>query len=375
MKKNFMKMCHVVSGYLRDDARNFQRQAKTLATAGHDVVFVTNDGLPYEEIDGIPFFPCPNSYPRWKTLFFAKSQFLETLLRIDADVYQLHSPELLPLVAPLKRLGKRVVYDAHEDLPRHIWEKEWIPWPLRRPLGWLVDVYMRYVLSMVDEVISPHEKVVRQLQKVVGKGVVVTNFPIVKSGVTTSLASFVAREPLVCYSGTVYNFSNQRQTLKAIVEIPEVRYAVAGFISPELKASLERMPGAKQVNFLGRISQPAVQALYSRCVAGLAVLDYRYNQDWKRGTYAVNKLFEYMEAGIPIICTDYVLWQEIVDQWHCGICVKPGDPAGIRDAIQTLLDDRALAFEMGKNGRMAVECKLNWASQAPIYLRVMESLA
>lgn len=370
-----MKICHVISGYYRNDARNFQRQARSLVRAGHEVVFVTNDGLPHESLDGIPFFPTTATYPRWRALLFAKRQFLDALVRVDADVYQLHAPELLPLVFPLKRLHKKVVYDAHEDLPRHIWEKEWIPRPLRRPLGWLIDKYMRYVLEQVDEVISPHNHVINQFRSSIGKGTVITNFPLLQTLESISRESFLARDSVVCYTGTVYAYSNQEEIVDAVGGLPQVRYVVAGYVNPEHQASLQLANGGDRVTFMGRIDKDALRALYLSSVAGLAIYEYKHNLGWNLGSYATNKVFEYMEAGIPLICTDFVLWQELIEKWDCGICVKPNDTRAIQDAIRYLMENRARAYEMGQNGRRAIEAELNWRSQESKYLEVFERIA
>lgn len=370
-----MKVCHVISGYFRNDARNFQRQALSLKKAGYDVCFVTNDGEPDEVLEGIPFISCKARYPRWKTLIAAKHQFLPELRRVDADVYQLHSPELLPLAAPLQRLGKGVVYDAHEDLPRHLLEKEWVPGPLRRPLSWLAERYLHAVLARVDEVISPHSHVVADLRSKTKRGVLVANFPLIGEMHDVSPEEFAARPPAVCYTGTVYAYSNQEATLDAIAGLPTVQYRVAGYIDPEHRVALSRRPGFARAEYLGRLGRADLRRFYQSSVAGLAIYDYKLNLGWRLGSYGTNKVFEYMEAGLPIICTDYTLWRDIVDRYDCGICVEPGSVEGIRSAIAELTGDRARAYRMGQNGRRAVLEEYNWASEERKYLRVYSGMA
>jgi glycosyltransferase involved in cell wall biosynthesis len=133
-----------------------------------------------------------------------------------------------------------------------------------------------------------------------------------------------------------------------------------------------RRPGSAQVEFLGRVSQDELRFLYTSCLAGLAIIDYRLNQGHKRGSYAVNKLFEYMEAGLPVICTDYVLWRDIVDRYECGVYVTPGSAEQIRAAIEYVINDRPRAWRMGQNGRRAVVEEFNWASEERKYLKVFE---
>lgn len=70
-----------------------------------------------------------------------------------------------------------------------------------------------------------------------------------------------------------------------------------------------------------------------------------------------------MEAGLPVICTDYTLWKEIVNKNQCGIVVSPFDSTKIAEAIQYIIDNPETAMEMGKNGRAAAEREYNWNTQ------------
>ena len=55
---------------------------------------------------------------------------MRTGLRQNARIFHFHDPELIPLGLLLRMLRHQVIYDVHEDLPRAILYKEWIP-PMR----------------------------------------------------------------------------------------------------------------------------------------------------------------------------------------------------------------------------------------------------
>jgi len=104
---------------------------------------------------------------------------------------------------------------------------------------------------------------------------------------------------------------------------------------------------------------------------GIVVYDYKLNLGDRLGSFGSNKLFEYMEAGLPIICTDYVLWKEVVEKYECGLTVEPRNIDQLRDAISYLLQNKEIAYKYGKNGQKAVKEELNWSTQEKKYLGVL----
>lgn len=367
-----MKICHVVSGYQRTDARVVVRQCGSLIAAGHEVILLTNDGGTEEEKNGLVIKVTKKKWPRWKQLIFAYFQFASCAKEVDADVYQLHSPELLPLSSTLRRFGKRVIYDAHEDMPAHILEKDWIPKILRYPISYFMRVYMNWEYKRVDEVISPHDHVISRCRNEAGKGIVIANFPLIKDPIFRSQSDLTSG--VFCYTGTVYSYSNQDMIVDVVSQIDGASYEVAGVIDSEYRRRLEDRSSETSVRFHGHVAHDQLREIYRRSVAGLALYDYKLNLGWNRGSYATNKIFEYMEAGIPVVCTDFTLWEELVVEHDCGLVVSPGDADGLRAALEYLLENPSEAARMGENGRKAVLEKFNWVSEEQRYLNLFSKL-
>lgn len=370
-----IKVCHVISGYYRTDARIFQRQCKSLQNAGFEVSLLTNDRQDEEEIDGIKVFVCKRKWSsRLKIILFAKHQFLEDALTVNADIYQLHSPELLGLGRALQKRGKKVVYDAHEDMPSHIIEKEWLPYIFRRPVSFLFEQYMNATLSKYDAIVSPHSHVVKYLERINKNVKLIANFPLLQDRKMFDLEEYLKRGKKLCYTGTVYSYSNQEVILEAISCIDNVQYDVPGYFQPEHLEILKNKVGFNRLNYLGRLTWAQMIEFYNHAAVGIVVLDYKFNLGYKLGSYGSNKLFEYMEAGIPFICTDYILWKDIVKRYNCGLCVQPGNLDQIRDALLYLFENPEVAYEMGQNGKRAVQEEFNWESQELVYIQLLKEL-
>jgi hypothetical protein len=101
------------------DHRIFHKECKTLARAGHEVVFV----VPHEKserIDGVTIHALPLPRDRWERMTRTTWTVLRSALKQRGDVYHFHDPELIFAGILLKMRGKRVVYDVHEDVPNDI---------------------------------------------------------------------------------------------------------------------------------------------------------------------------------------------------------------------------------------------------------------
>lgn len=81
-----------------------------------------------------------------------------------------------------------------------------------------------------------------------------------------------------------------------------------------------------------------------------------------------------MGAGIPVICSDFPVWKIIVDENGCGITVNPNNILEIEKAIHYLVNNNALAEEIGKSGRTAVEVLYNWATEEKKLLALYEDM-
>ena len=81
-----------------------------------------------------------------------------------------------------------------------------------------------------------------------------------------------------------------------------------------------------------------------------------------------------MAAGIPVILSNFALWQEIVEGAGCGLLVDPLDPQAIADSIVYLLEHPKEAEAMGRRGIKAVEKRYNWSKEEEKLLQLYKDL-
>lgn len=65
-------------------------------------------------------------------------------------------------------------------------------------------------------------------------------------------------------------------------------------------------------------------------------------------------LLEALACATPVVTTDILGLPELVRHGETGVLVAPDDPAGLADAIVTLLDDPMHAAALGAAGRRLV---------------------
>ncbi len=370
-----MRICHITSVHPRTDGRIFKRECVTLANNGNDVVLVCCDGNADEIVDGVRI----TSYSRKRLrktqrglLMFFNKKFLRYLKKIDADIYQFHDFDLIEIGRKLAKT-KKVIFDSHENWFGMLTNKFSMNIDyFKRIITWVLDSYYKKVLPDFSAVFTVSPNIVDNLKNYTPKVFMIPNFPAIENEDNKKLVKKIDKELVFIYQGTVYSMSNQEYIIEAINEFAgEVRYKIIGKISLGLKSKLEKLNCKSRVIFKNWLNKKELQKEISGSIAGLAVLDYSPVCCGKEGQLGSNKIFEYMLSGIPIICTDFILWKNlIVDKYQCGICVPPHDSKAIFNAMKYIIDHPEEAVKMGERGRIAVIEEFNWGKYEQTFLKI-----
>lgn len=359
------KICIVTTVHPHGDVRIFHKEAKQLARAGYEVVLLSPDFS--GEGEGVRFRALQLPKKRlWRMVRGWRIALTAALLE-DAALYHFHDPELLPMGVALHRRGKRVIYDVHEDLPRQILGKAWLPEYLRPPLSKLAQRRENRMAGILDGVVVATETIGKRFPG----SVLLRNYPDGEEFAPLLAGDFtpyLQREALACYIGAISQVRGISQMVEALPGTG-VRLQLAGaFESPILRRTVERLPDYGQVDYLGVLDRGEVLALLSRCRMGLLLLQPLESY---RESLPI-KLFEYMLAGLPVIASDFPLWRELAGPE--ALYVDPRDPAAIGGAIRFLLENPDRAKAMGEAGQKRARERYLLTGEVGRLLKLYEKL-
>jgi len=356
---------------------------RTSAAAGYEVTLLCADNLPDEVIDGVHIVPASGK-PVSKSERATKTvkALYKKALEVDADIYQLHDPELIPICRKLKKKGYRVIFDSHEDMPAQIKIKTWIPVLLRQIVSFSYYILEKQVTKKLDYVFSVTEPITSRFAGYGVKTETIHNYPLLSEFETFQKAESGESEadgkdrdgrktpPVLCFTGNISITRGMRQMFR-VMETVDARLIIAGkiFINEDAEFD-ELLKTHPDVEFRGPYTREDMLEIYRESDAALLLLLPTRNHVQS----LPNKLFEYMAGGLPVIASDFAIWRPIFEKHQCGIQIDPANEQAVTDAVTYMLTNPREARRMGENGIRAVEEEYNWERESRKLLAVYQQL-
>jgi glycosyltransferase involved in cell wall biosynthesis len=151
-----------------------------------------------------------------------------------------------------------------------------------------------------------------------------------------------------------------------------VKFLLAGegTDKPRLR-KLARIRELRNVEFVDGVPRDRVAPILAACDAFLLVLR-------KHPLFEItipSKIYEYMAAGKPILCSVEGEAAALVSSSRCGLVVKPSDGEALAAAVEKLREDPALCREMGESGKRCAHEPFSRDSLMAGYAELVEGLA
>jgi glycosyltransferase involved in cell wall biosynthesis len=328
----------------------------SLAKAGWKTSLIVADGKGDEQRNGVNICDTGAKKGRLDRMFNATRRVCCKAVELDADIYHLHDPELIPIGLKLKYAGKKVIFDSHEDVPKQILSKPYLNKPLLILISEFYAAFENFACKHFDGIVAATPYIRKKFFQINPRSVDINNFPLLDE--LNSNVTWDRKLHEVCYVGGIGKIRGIQEVCDAMGLVKtDVKLNLCGkFEEADVELSVKSKSGWKNINELGFLDRAAVKQVLSRSVAGLVTFLPLPNHIDAQP----NKMFEYMSAGIPVIASDFPLWREIIAGNQCGLLVDPLDPAKIAEAIDYLVTHPNEARRMGENGRKAVVERYNW---------------
>jgi len=356
LHKTKKKVCIITSGHSSLDIRIFLKEAKSLSKAGYEVTIIAQHDRT-ESIEGIRIISLPRAVNRIHRMTKIVMHSYYVARSINADIYHFHEPELIPVGLLLKRLGKPVIFDSHEDLPKQLLSKPYLEPISLKILSSFFSLFESVACKHLDGIIAATPFIRDKFLNINPRTVDINNYPLI--GELDSAISWNEKCDEVSYVGGISSIRGIVEVVRSLEFVKTAaRLNLAGkFTEPAVETQVKTLYGWGRVNELGFLDRASVREVLGRSVAGLVTFHSKPNHTDAQP----NKMFEYMSAGIPVIASNFPLWRDIIESNECGICVNPLDPIEIARAIDHFILNPELARCMGENGRQAVLNKYNWS--------------
>lgn len=368
-----MKVCHLTSAHPNLDKRIFRKECISLNRAGYET-YIIAQGESFKE-QGVYIIGIPRlRYGRLERVLLTTRRVYNKSLEIDADIYHIHDPELLPYALKLKRRGKTVIFDSHEDFFVVAEESKYIPKFLRKLVSKIVSKYITYACKRLDVIISVTPHICEKYKKINKNTYMITNYPVISNNEKLTPINKLSLNKAIAFAGGINSGDNHEKIINAISKIDDTKYILCGKGEKSYIDELKKLKGWKFVDYKGQIKYESVHLLLQKARMGIILVKPNITTGYNIGTLGNTKIFEYMRAGLPVICTNFKLWEDLINEHKCGICVDPNNEIEIFNAIKYLLDNYEIACDMGKNAQHAIIKEYNWSTQEIKLLEIYKML-
>ena len=355
-----IKIAHISSVHGHKDIRIFMKECQTLSSK-YEVHFLNKDFT--GNINGIFF----------KRINFAKSRFLRIIsswftssIKIifsDYKIVHFHDPELMLAVPIWKFFGKKVIMDVHENFGKQLATKSYIPKFIKPVLKNFVVTVEFLISKMCDAIIVVH----KDLNSVLNKHklcTVVSNAPLLDYKFR-----FTKRKKQFCYVGLI---SEERGVLHLakILNKMNIKLVLAGnFSNHDAK---EKILALENIEFVGWINSVEKENLVSESIAGCCTflpIEHHLISN-------PNKIYEYLNYGTPVLCSDFESYKEIIPEisnfiYYCNI-LDEEKTSKIIEKIINMNDDEVNS--VGLEGHQYISKNYNWEIEGMKLMNVYSKL-
>ncbi len=330
---------------------------------------------PQKEVkNGVTIHPFKRYHNRKFRILFGWLLMFFKAIKVNAKVYHMHDPELIPCGILLQLFGKKVILDIHENIAEDLFDKPWIK---NQTLVYNIFTFFESIACKRFTIVLAETSYEKRYLSKAKKCYTILNYcdtdffkPFEKTNYKHELHLY--------YIGIILENRGILQIAQAVKLLQDEGYNphfhCVGELYSDLNYKLKQLPYFENIkdhlHFYGRLPLEEGYKMASSMDIGLCIIWPMKNSVESYPT----KLFEYMSIGLPIITSNFPLYEKTVEGNGCGICVDPMKAEELKNAVVTIHTDVEKSELMGKSGKLAVKMHFDWKSQIPVLTRVYEDI-
>jgi len=360
-----MKVAHLSIRHPASDNRLFYKQAVTLQKAGYHVNLI----IPHprdEIIQGINILSLPEYKKRRDKILKNIPRTLIKSLKLNAKIYQLYDPELIPVGLVLKLLRKKIICDFSEDYYSDTFDKKWLG-ILKKPAAIYISTLQKIALKTFDNIIAAEPEIESKFKS--NKTILLRNFPVLSIRDNLADISYEKNKFTLIYAGWLTRTRGIKEIIESLEYVnTDVEFLLMGKWEKGYKEECEALSGWNSTTDLG--FKPLSEVYSYTSSSDIGIVNFLPHPNHNEAL--PNKPFDYMASSIPFIFSNFKYWKSIFSE--CGLSVNPEDPKDIAEKIQTLLENKELKIRLGKRGREFVENQYNWETESKKLIKLYREL-
>jgi len=343
-------LCVMTTVHQPNDLRII-KEIETIEKLGLKITFIAPEGkCPIESVEHIGLKVPGN---RLKRIMYSIRKIHKVASAVDADIYHFHDPELIPTAVKLKRGGKKIVYDVHENNPAAILNKEWLPKRIRKLISRRFARYEENASRLFDGIIVTTESVEKRFSGL-SRVALLPNYRKATTFAVSNHYSIGSKPVVFVYAGAISSMTCVNEIIQAayVLEKRKNNFAlkIAGPISNKsLVRALREVH--EPVEYLGVIPRKEAELLVKNSDVGLLLYS---REDPNAVQCSPNKLFEYLSLGKPIIATDNDYWRRFLGQDSCVYVEDPSNHEEIAEKMEIMLEDRVREAKSKESAKLGM---------------------
>ncbi len=287
------------------------------------------------------------------------------------SVIHAHDINTLPTAwAAAKLTGAPLVYDAHEiSASREGYAR------VRGVVAWLERKLMPCAVGIITTTVSRAKFFARVYG--IERPLVLQNrprqqSPLVSNRIREELG-LVQPWPIVVYQGGLQQGRGLEQLVRVAAMVPDAYFVFigGGLLDASLRSIAAELGLEDRVRFIPTVALAELPSYTASADIGVQPIE---NTCLNHYTTDSNKLFEYVQAGLPVVASDLPEIRRVVRANDLGLLVPEGDTEALAAALRSLVEDKAMREFYAGRSRTAAAV-LNWEAQegdlVALYERVL----